>query len=331
MNDVSLPVVVSGTRATGRLHLGNYIGAMRNFPPLQESHRCYFFVADFHTLTSLTDPEQLRQHLPEIVLDYLAAGLDPVKSVIFAQSSVPQIPELSLLLGMITGYGELLRCPTFKEKRKKQEDNVNLGLFSYPVLMAADILIQKAALVPVGEDQLPHIELTREIARRFNNRYGEVFPLPEALMEKAVRVPGLDGTSKMGKSEGNTIDLRDSPEVVRQKISMAVSDTRRARRFDPGNPYDCNVYALHEFTTVPAMIEQIKEDCQSAVIGCVDCKQCLSDSVIAFLEPFQARRAEIAKDPSYVREVLHEGGRTARETAIPTMEAVRVKMGISSF
>lgn len=329
--DDDYPVVVSGIRATGRMHLGNYIGAMQNFPSLQESHRCFFFVADFHTLTSITDPEQLKQNLPEIVLDYLAAGLDPAKSVIFAQSSVPEIPELSLLLGMIVSIAELQRCPTFKEKALLQPKNVNLGLFGYPVLMAADILIQKANLVPVGEDQLPHIEMTKMIARRFNHRYGQVFPIPGAIIEKAVRVPGLNGTQKMGKSEGNTIDLRDSPETIEQKISMAVSDVKRVRKTDPGHPYECNIFALHEFVDDESLIPQLKTDCESSRIGCVECKKRLAESVINFLAPFQERQAKIAKNPNYVREVLHEGGHQARKSAIQTLDEVRTNMGLSRF
>jgi len=326
---MSKPVVVSGIRATGKLHLGNYIGAMRNFPPLQESHDCFFFVADYHTLTSLTDPEQLVTNLPEIVADYLAAGLDPERSVIFAQSSVPEIAELALLLGMVTPVGELQRCPTFKEKVKTQPDNVNTGLFCYPVLMAADILIQKANLVPVGEDQIPHIEMTRTIAAKFNNRYGEVFPLPEAVIEKAVKVPGLDGSGKMGKSEGNTIDLRNSPEAIRQKISVAVTDTKRQRRSDLGDPYNCRLYDIHEFVTEAGKVNEIRCDCQSAKIGCVDCKNILTESVVAYLTPFQEQRVRIDRD--YVMDVLHDGGLKARQTAQTTVSAVRGKMGLRNF
>jgi len=331
MTNDSQSIVVSGIRATGRLHLGNYIGAMKNFPSLQGTHRCFFFVADFHTLTSLTDPEQLKTHLPEIILDYLAAGLDPQNSIIFAQSSVPEIPELSLLLGMVTPISELQRCPTFKEKVKLQPDNVNLGLFGYPVLMAADILIQKANLVPVGQDQLPHIEMTRQIARHFNLKFGEVFPLPDALIEKAVRVPGLDGTGKMGKSEGNTIDLRDTPDVIEAKVTNAVTDTTRIKKSDPGHPFQCNVYAIHEFVTDSGLLPQIKRDCETAKMGCVECKRMLAKSVINFLAPFQERRAEIAKKPDYVRSILHDGGNKARESASMTLEEVREKMGLARF
>lgn len=331
MKNDYLPVVVSGIRATGRMHLGNYIGAMKNFSELQDENKCYFFIADFHTLTSLTSPKLLQKNLPEIVLDYLAAGLDPNKSIIFAQSSVPQIPELALLLGMLTYIGELQRCPTFKEKVKKQPDNVNLGLFSYPVLMAADILIQKANFVPVGEDQLPHIEMTRNIARRFNAKYSETFPLPESFKEKAVKVPGLDGTGKMGKSEGNTIDLKDSKEEITKKISLAVTDTKRIQKKDIGHPYECNLFTIHEFVSGLDFSQQIKTDCESAKIGCVECKKILTKSLIDFLAPFQARRIEISKDPDYIKDVLISGGKAARESAKITLDEVRERMGLNNL
>lgn len=326
---MSKSVVVSGIRATGRLHLGNFIGAMGNFPPLQDANDCYFFVADYHTLTSLTKPEELVSNLPEIVADYLAVGLDPAKSVIFAQSSVPEIAELALLLSNVTPVSELQRCPTFKEKLKSQPENVNAGLFNYPVLMAADILIQKANIIPVGEDQIPHIEMTRMIASKFNQRYGDFFPIPSALVEKAVRVPGLDGSGKMGKSDGNTIDLRDTPDVIRQKIKVAVTDTGRKRRNDPGNPYNCRLFDIHEFVTDMTKVEEIKSQCQQATIGCVDCKCILAESVIAYLAPFQAERAKIDRD--YAMHVLHSGGKKARQNAQKTVSAVRELMGLRVF
>lgn len=324
-------VVVSGIRATGRLHLGNYIGAMQKFPPLQNNYQCYFFIADYHTLTTLPDPELLRTNLVEIVIDYLAAGLDPAKSVIFAQSSVPEIAELSTLLGMVSTVGELQRCPTFKEKVRQQPNNVNLGLFSYPVLMASDILIQKANLVPVGEDQLPHIELAKAIARRFNERYGEVFPIPEALQERAIRVPGIDGSGKMGKSDNNTIDLMESPESISTKIKGAVTDTKRIRRNDPGHPFECNMYALHEFVSTSDAVGKIRCDCETAAIGCVDCKKSLALALTDYLSPFQERRIEIAKSPDFIKDILHEGGKKARESACVTIEEVRTRMGLQRF
>lgn len=326
-------VVLSGIRATGKMHLGNYLGAMRNFVELQNNpdYKCFYFVADYHTLTTNPNPNDLRSNLPEIVLDYLAAGINPEVSVLYAQSSVPELTELCLLIGMVTPLGELLRCPTFKEKARKQPDNVNHGLLSYPVLMAADILGPKADLVPVGEDQLPHIEITRSIARRFNDRYGNTFKIPEALKEKAIRVPGLDGTDKMGKSEGNTINLDDSPEVIWEKLRVAVTDTERKRRSDPGRPYLCNLYSLHEFVSSQEVTEEVYKECLSAGIGCLECKRKLADSVIALLGPIQQRRVELSKNPDYLFQVLYEGGKKARSVIQKTVNEVREKMGLRMF
>ncbi len=326
-------VVLSGIRATGKMHLGNYLGAMKNFVDLQNTagYQCFYFVADYHTLTTNPDPGELKSNLPGIVLDYLAAGIDPEKSTLYAQSSVPELAELCLLIGMVTPIGELMRCPTFKEKAKKQPDNVNHGLFTYPVLMAADILGPKANLVPVGEDQLPHIEITRFIAKRFTNLYGEIFKMPEALMEKAIRVPGLDGTDKMGKSEGNTIDLSDSADVIWEKLRVAVTDEQRERRSDPGRPYLCNLYTLHEFVSSAELVKEIDEECRSATIGCVDCKIKLALNITALLEPLQQRRIELAKRPDYIRQVLHEGGQRARAIIQKTVIEVREKMGLIMY
>lgn len=326
-------VVLSGIRATGKMHLGNYLGAMKNFVDLQntEGYQCFYFVADYHTLTTNPDPNELKTNLPGIVLDYLAAGIDPTKSTLYAQSSVPELAELCLLIGMVTPIGELMRCPTFKEKARKQPDNVNHGLFTYPVLMAADILGPKADIVPVGEDQLPHVEITRFIASRFNNRYGEVFKLPEALIEKAIRVPGLDGTDKMGKSEGNTIDLSDSADVVWEKLRVAVTDEKRERRIDPGRPYLCNLYALHEFVSPKELVKEIDEGCRSAGIGCVECKKELAGNITAILDPLQQRRAKIAKDQDYIRQILHDGGQRARAVIQRTVNEVRDRMGLVMY
>ncbi|MFH1713995.1 MAG: tryptophan--tRNA ligase [Candidatus Nealsonbacteria bacterium] len=327
--------VVSGIRATGQLHLGNYLGAMRNFVDMQEKYECFFFIADYHTLTTAPNPETIRQNLPEIVLSYLAIGLDPEKCTIFAQSSVPEITELTLLLSMIQPVSELERLPTYKDKKKNQPKNINLGLLSYPVLMAADIIIQKANLVPVGRDQLPHIELTQKITERFNRRYGDTFPVPKALIEKAITVPGLDGTGKMGKSEVNAIDLIDEPEVVYQKIKVAVTDTNRKRRSDSGNPFECNLYTIHEqLTSDPfhdPLVKSILEGCKTAAIGCVECKERLSARVVELLKPFQERRKELASKLDYVQQVLHEGGLKARKTAQETVAEAREKMGLQLF
>ena len=324
-------IVVSGIRATGKLHLGNYLGAMRNFVGLQGQYDCFFFVADYHSLTTETNPGQLKTHLTEIVKDYLAIGLDPEKCTIFVQSSVPEVAELSLLLSMVEPAADLEMCPTYKEKKQAQAENVNSGLLFYPILMAADILIQRATLVPVGKDQLPHIQITRDIAERFNARYGEVFPIPQALESRPVRVPGLDGTEKMGKSSHNTIDLVDTPETISRKLAVAVTDTARKRRQDPGNPFKCNIFAIHELVSPEKTISEIKDQCRSAGIGCVECKRLLASKIIELLSPFQEKRKEIEAKPDFVREVLCEGAACARETARQTVEEAREKMGLRHF
>ena len=322
-------IVVSGIRATGELHIGNYFGAMRNFVTLQDEFKCYFFIADWHSLTTEEDAEALKVHILPIVKDYLAVGLDPQKCTLFAQSSVPEIAELALLLSMVQPKTELEGLPTWKEKEASQKEAgkiVSAGLFFYPVLMAADILIQKATIIPVGKDQLPHLEFTRDVARRFNNRYGFTFPACDALEGRAIKVPGLDGTEKMGKTEGNAIDLVETPEGVAQKLSVAVTDTNRKLRQDPGNPYICNIFALHELLSTPEMVEQIKTDCQTAAIGCVECKKMLGNNINKFLAPLQERRQAISDD--YARQILSDGGKKARITARQTLNEVRDKMGL---
>jgi len=324
--------ILSGIRATGRLHFGNYIGAVRHFVIHQRpENRCMYFIADLHTLTTLRNPEELRGNVLEIVKDYLAAGLDPEQSIIYAQSSVPEIPELSLLLSMMQPLGELQRIPTFKELVRKNPDDVTLGLITYPVLMAADILGPQATLVPVGEDQVPNVELARNMAHRFNDRFGDTFTMPEMLTEM-VKVPGLDG-EKMGKSEAdNAIDINAPMSVIRERyMTRGVTDPERKRASDPGDPYNrCrSVYALHELITPgEADGREIANACRTARIGCAECKKRLVDSIATILEPFQERRAALAKKDAYAREVLHEGGKRARKIIVSTVEKVRDKMGI---
>lgn len=324
--------VLSGIRATGRLHFGNLLGAVNNFVRFQQTgNTCLYFIADWHTLTTLQDPEELRGNLIEIVKDYLAAGLDPEKSVIYAQSSVPEIAELCLYLSMIQPVGDLMRIPTYKDLIRKNPDNVNLGLLTYPVLMAADILGPKATLVPVGSDQVPNVELAQQLARKFNNRFGETFVDPR-MMEQMVKVPGLDG-DKMGKSEAdNAIDLNMPIEVVRQRyLTKGITDEQRKRSADPGDPYNrCkSVYPVHELITVgEAESREIAKACISASIGCVECKHRLVDSIAKILEPFQEKRAKLADRTDYIREVLHEGGKKARAIIAETTTQVRDKMGI---
>jgi len=324
-------VVLSGIRATGRLHFGNFLGAVQNFVRFQDGkNSCLYFVADQHTLTTLEKPDELRTNLIEMVKDYLAAGLDPEKSIIYVQSSVPEISELCLYLSMVQPVGELLTIPTYKEKIRNNPDEVNHGLLTYPVLMAADILGPKATLVPVGEDQVPNVELARSIARRFNNKFGNTFTLPE-MMKQMIKVPGLDG-GKMGKSEGNAIDI-NAPikEISRLYREHGVTDPNRKRKSDPGDPYnECrSVYPVHELITPNEQnTREIAHACASAQIGCVECKEHLVKSIRVILEPFQEKRRELADKDDFVREILHEGGKKARARICTTVEEVREKMGI---
>jgi tryptophanyl-tRNA synthetase len=328
-------VVLSGIRATGRLHFGNFLGAVRHFVEYERAgHDCLYFIADLHTLTTLKDPEEMRKHILEITKDYLATGLNPETSVIYAQSNVPELSELCLLLSMVQPLGDLQRIPTFKEKVRKHPDDVNLGLVTYPVLMAADILGPKATLVPVGEDQTPNIELVRSLARRFNERYGQTFDIPRYTTDM-VKVPGLDGT-KMGKSDAdNAIDISLSMKEIGDLYKKkGQTDPLRIHADDPGSPYDrCrSVYPLHELIT-PGEKEttRIANKCIRGQIGCSACKDILIESITRVLEPFQARRAELADEDNFVQEILHEGAKKARARIQATVAEVRDRMGITIY
>lgn len=323
--------VLSGIRATGKLHFGNFMGAVTHFVRFQKPENlCMYFVADLHTLTTSRDPEALRGNVLEIVKDYLAAGLDPDQAIIYTQSSVPEISQLSLLLSMVQPLGQLEGLATIKELLgKTTRDQQTLGLVTYPVLMAADILGPQATIVPVGEDQRPNVELARDLADRFNHRYGSTFVLPEMMDEsQMVKVPGLRG-GKMGKSEGDdTIDINDSMFNIGERYrKRAVTDPQRVRATDPGDPERCQaVYPLHKLITSDHL--EIAEQCRKAQIGCTACKGRLVDSIASVLEPFQERRAELAGQDDYVRDVLYEGGRRARNIISRTLEDVQSKMGL---
>lgn len=325
-------IVLSGIRATGRLHFGNFVGAVQHFVRFQNSENtCLYFVADQHTLTTLDNPDELRMNLMEMVKDYLAAGLNPERSIIYVQSSVPELTELCLYLGMLQPLGELLLIPTYKDLVRRFPDRVSHGLLTYPVLMAADILGPRATLVPVGEDQVPNVELARDLARRFNNRFGDLFPIPE-MMHEMVKVVGLDG-AKMGKSDSdNAIDISASIESIRRRyLERGITDTQRQRRSDPGDPYNrCkSVYPLHELITAgETNTRTIATACMNATIGCAECKHKLVDSIANIILPFQERRHELADKDDYVREILHEGGKKARVIIAETVAHVRDRMGI---
>jgi len=322
--------VLSGLRPTGRIHLGNYFGAIRNWVALQDQYPCYIFVADWHALTSdYEDTSKIRQSTFDAVADLLAAGLDPAKCVLFLQSEVKEHAELHLLLSMITPLPWLERVPTFKDQQAQLEDKElnTYGFLGYPLLQTADIIIYRAAYVPVGEDQASHLELSREIVRRFNNFYGPVFPEPQSLFTAAAKVPGLDGR-KMSKSYGNTIGLTWSADEIRAAVMTMFTDPNRVRRTDPGNPDICNLFQFHKLFSDEATIARIDHECRTAQIGCVQDKKLISEIIIESLAPMRARREEIDRDPSIVWDTLREGNRRARERAAETLGMVRTAMKI---
>jgi tryptophanyl-tRNA synthetase len=325
------PRVLSGMRSTGKLHLGNYVGALENWVRMQDEYECFFEVADWHALTTdYADTSRVKENSLEVALDWLAAGLDPEKSVIFIQSHVPAHAELHLLFSMITPLGWVERVPTYKEQRDniKDKDLGTYGFLGYPVLQSADILLYKADVVPVGEDQVAHVELTREIARRFNGFYGGVFPEPKSLLTPAPKLPGTDGR-KMSKSYGNTIMLTDPEPVVRQKLKTMVTDPARVRRSDPGNPDVCPVGDLHKIFSDKETMEKVNVGCRSAGIGCIECKGWAADALVKLLAPMQDRRKKFEENPRLAWDILEDGTRRARQAAAETMDDVRAAMGMS--
>ena len=327
--------VLSGMRSTGKLHLGNYVGALANWVRMQDQYECFFCVADWHALTTdYADTSQVKQNSVDVLLDWLAAGLDPARCTMFIQSHVPQHAELHLLFSMVTPLGWLERVPTYKEQRDNitEKDLGTYGFLGYPVLQAADILIYKGDFVPVGEDQVPHVELTREIARRFNQFYQlqgrPVFPEPQPLLTPAAKLPGTDGR-KMSKSYGNTIMLTDPEAVVRQKLKTMVTDPARVRRTDPGNPDVCPVGDLHKIFSHPATNDKVNVGCRSAGIGCIECKTWAADALVKILNPMQERRKKYEDNPRLAWDILEAGSEKARAVASATMNEVRDAMGMS--
>ena len=355
----SMKRVLSGMRPTGKLHLGNYMGALYNWVRLQEEYNCYFFIADWHALTTdYADTSNLQENVQEVALDWLAAGLDPERCVLFMQSRVPQHAELHLLLSMITSLGWLERVPTYKEQQENLEgkDLTTYGFLGYPLLQAADILVYQADFVPVGQDQVAHVELTREVARRFNlfygskpdsvecevaeahsdkekivamagkpRTYGAILPEPQVLLTPSPKLPGTDGR-KMSKSYGNTILLTDPEAVVRQKLKTMVTDPARVRRSDPGDPDLCPVGDLHKVFSSPETLEKVYSGCRSAGIGCIECKGWAADAIVAELTPLQERRKQYEARPGLVRDILYQGSELARARAEETMQQVRAAM-----
>ncbi|WP_299027419.1 tryptophan--tRNA ligase [uncultured Thermanaerothrix sp.] len=321
--------VFSGARPTGRQHLGNYLGAMRNYVALQEDYECIYCIVDVHALTTLETTRDLRQNTYEMALDWLAAGIDPEKSIIFVQSNVPQVMELHTYLSMVTPLGKLTDLPTFKEKARQQPHNVNYGLVGYPVLMTADIVLYKANLVPVGLDQAPHIEFAREVVRSFNYRYNtQVLIEPEMKITEVPKVLGIDGQQKMSKSLNNHIELAATPEETLQRVMQMVTDPQRVRRTDPGNPDVCNVFTMHKVFSKPEEIAMVDVECRRAGIGCVDCKRLLARNLNEHLAPFRERRAKLAQNPETIWEILRQGAARARVIAEQTMQEVREAIGL---
>jgi len=317
--------IVSGMRPTGRLHLGHIHGALNNWRSLQDDYECFYFIADWHALTSeYADTAIIKETTKDIIIDWISVGLDPEKSVFFIQSSIKEHAELHLIFSMVTPLSWLERNPTYKEQLKEmaQKNLYTYGFLGYPVLQAADILMYKAHGVPVGEDQSPHVELTREIARRFNHFYSNIFPLPEVLLTPEAKILGID-RRKMSKGYDNAIYVSDSKEVVERKVAEMITDPQRARRSDPGRPEYCNVFTFHELYTDREAIKEIGEGCRSATIGCVECKQVMATHLNRALEPLRAKRRELEANPELIDTIIEEGNKKARNIAGRTMNEVR--------
>jgi tryptophanyl-tRNA synthetase len=322
-------IILSGTRPTGPLHLGNYFGALENWVKLQDEYECYFFIADWHALTTgYEDTSDIKVNIDNVIIDFLSAGLDPEKCTIFLQSAVKEHSELHLLFSMITPLSWLLRCPTYKDQLAQIKDKniTTYGFLGYPCLQAADILMYRADYVPVGEDQLPHLELTREIARRFNYLYGEVLPEPQPKLTKAKVLPGLDGR-KMSKSYENTIALSDSPQEIKKKVMTMITDPARIRKDDPGHPEVCSVFAFHKVFNEDG-VEEVKQQCCGGKIGCVQCKRNLAAKMEEYMLPIYDRRQKVLSKPGVIREVIEKGNKKAKKRAVETMEKVRNAMKI---
>ena len=333
-----MKTVFSGIQPTGELHLGNYLGAVRNWVALQEEYRCIFCVVDYHALTQEYDAKEMARRVTEMVIDLIALGIDPDRSLLFLQSMVPEHTELAWVFTNVTGFGDLERMTQFKDKAENQPENVNAGLFQYPVLQAADILLYKAERVPVGQDQVQHIELARRIARSFNHRWGKVFPECEPLLTQLPKLLGLDGKKKMSKSLGNHIPLAlfggaaDDPARaaagVKKLLGRAVTDEKRVAREDPGNPDDCNIATIHRAMSSAEDVAWMQQGCTTATIGCVDCKGRLADTMTAQFAGYAARRAELLASPQRVQDILEQGAARARQIAQRTMAEVHKKLGL---
>ena len=323
--------VFSGARPTGRQHLGNYLGAIKNYVALQDEYECIYCIVDLHALTTLDEFEDLRQNSAEMALDWLAAGIRPAETIMFVQSHVPQVTELHTILSMFTPLGKLTDLPTFKEKIALHPHNINYGLVGYPVLMTADIALYRAGVVPVGVDQAAHLEFAREVVRTFNFRTkSQALVEPQMKNTEFPKVLGTDGVAKMSKSLNNHIELAATPEETLKRVMTMVTDPQRARRSDPGRPEVCNVFTLHQ-TFSPNEVPMIDQQCRTAGIGCVDCKKILAKNLNNYLEPFRQRRAELARNPDDVWDVLYDGARRARVLADETLNDVKAAVGLPKY
>lgn len=326
--------VLSGIRSTGNLHLGNYFGALRNFIRMQDENDCFFFIADYHSLTTHPTPENLYDNTRQVLIEYLAAGLDPEKCTLYIQSDVPEIPEFYLLMNMNAYLGELERCTTFKDKARKQPDNVNAGLLTYPVLMAADILIHRAAKVPVGKDQEQHLEMARNFAKRFNFMYNTdylVEPVAYNFGQELLKVPGLDGSGKMGKSENNAINLVDSPEVIRKKVMKAVSDSGPTEPNQPMAESIANLFAIMKIISSASTYDHFLEQYNSCSIRYGDMKKQLAEDIVTFTSPIREKITELSANNEYLKKVAAMGAEKARASASQTLKEVRKTIGFRSF
>ncbi len=318
----------SGIQPSGDVHIGNYLGAIKNWVKLLDDYDCIFSIVDYHAVTIEYDPGQIQKRIINAAAVNMGAGLDPDRCIIFVQSHVPEHTELTWILNTLTPMGHLERMTQFKDKAGQNEKNVNVGLFDYPVLQTADILLYKGCAVPVGEDQVQHIELSREIARKFNARYGEFFPEPQHILSNAPRIMGLDGKTKMSKSMNNYISLIEDTDTIWKKLSRAVTDENRKRRNDPGNPDICHLFTLQKYFSKESEIDRVNKECRTAEIGCIDCKKILSDNMIKELEPIREKSLELINNPDSVIDILHTGAEKCRKIAGETMKEVRSLMGL---
>lgn len=320
--------LMSGIQPSGEIHLGNYLGAIKNWVALIDKYDSVFSIVDYHAITISYEPAQMQKRIYDAVVVNIAAGLDPEKCTIFVQSSVPEHTELCWILGTITPMGLLERMTQFKDKSSQHPENINTGLFTYPVLQAADILIHKAELVPVGEDQLQHLELARDLTRKFNNAFGQTFPEPQAYVTKSARVMGIDAVNKMSKSMNNYIGLVESPESSWKKLAVAVTDLARQRKTDPGTPEKCNLYSWHQFFSSEDEVREVAQNCRNAGWGCIDCKKVLHKNIVNETAPIRERYLKIKDDKNYIKGVLEEGTKRVGNTARATMDEVRSKCGL---